>query len=200
MTFHHINRRLHLYLGMFCLPWFLMYGISSLAFNHNDLFSDGKGQPGSKWTETGSWNCSVAVPPEGDVPRQTVAELMKISGSEEKAYGGYRSGPGQVTVYIPSFTRMKQLVYYYNEGRLVRNERKKFASQFLTGMHARGGFGHDSFLDDSWAFVVDVVCISFVLWVISGVIMWWRVPKMRIWGAIAIAGGFLSFAGFMVWL
>ena len=34
MGFQLINRRVHLYLGMFLLPWVLMYAFSSLVFSH----------------------------------------------------------------------------------------------------------------------------------------------------------------------
>ena len=34
MTFAQLNRRTHLYLGLALLPWFFMYGISSLPFAH----------------------------------------------------------------------------------------------------------------------------------------------------------------------
>ena len=35
MTFSHVNRRVHLYLALALLPWFFMYGISSVPFVHN---------------------------------------------------------------------------------------------------------------------------------------------------------------------
>ena len=38
MTFPHFNRRLHLYLGLCLLPWFLMYGASSIPFAHGQFF------------------------------------------------------------------------------------------------------------------------------------------------------------------
>ena len=38
MTFSHVNRRVHLYLGLFILPWLFMYGISALPLAHASLF------------------------------------------------------------------------------------------------------------------------------------------------------------------
>ena len=38
MTYSHLNRRLHLYLGLALLPWFFMYGISSVPFAHSQYF------------------------------------------------------------------------------------------------------------------------------------------------------------------
>jgi len=37
MTFSHLNRRVHLYAGLALLPWFFMYGISSVPFAHNEF-------------------------------------------------------------------------------------------------------------------------------------------------------------------
>ena len=51
MTFSHLNRRTHLYLGLALLPWFVMYGISSVPFAHNQVFEQrdrAKGLP--QWT------------------------------------------------------------------------------------------------------------------------------------------------------
>lgn len=200
LSFQHINRRVHLYLGMFSLPWFIMYGITSLAFNHNTWFNNGNGQPGGQWEETGSWTAKVVVPSEGEIPKAVSRELLRIAGIDTDAFGGYRQGPDQMVVYLPSFREMKQLIYQPAEQTLVLRERKKFASQFLTGLHARGGYQHDSFLDDAWAFIVDLVCSAFVLWVVTGIIMWWRVPHMRGWGTAALVGGFVSFGLFMLWL
>ena len=45
---------------------------------------------------------------------------------------------------------------------------------------------------------VDVACLGIIMWVASGMIMWWRLPRLRTWGAIAVGGGILSF-GLLVW-
>src|SRR5579862_7598944 len=36
--FDKINRRAHLYSGLFFLPWFLFYGLSAAVFNHPKWF------------------------------------------------------------------------------------------------------------------------------------------------------------------
>ncbi len=200
ISFQYLNRRVHLYLGMFCLPWFIMYGISSLAFNHPSWFSNGNGQPGGQWKMVDSWPCSVEVPNDGSIPHEVAQELVRTAGLDTNTFGAYRTGEAKITVYFPSFRKMRQLIYRIDENRLVMNERKKFAQQFLTGMHARGGFHHDSLLNDSWAFIVDAVCVAFMLWVVTGIIMWLRVPEMRSMGAVFLVSGFLTFVGFMVLL
>src|SRR5215471_6247612 len=38
MTFDRINRRTHLYLGLFLLPWLVIYGVSSFIIIHQPWF------------------------------------------------------------------------------------------------------------------------------------------------------------------
>ena len=34
MTFLHFIRRTHLYMGLFLLPWMIMFGVSTIPINH----------------------------------------------------------------------------------------------------------------------------------------------------------------------
>jgi len=63
MTLHQVNRRVHLYLALFLLPWFLMYGVSSIAFSHGPYFEEldkAKGIP--LWTQRFERSYEAAVP------------------------------------------------------------------------------------------------------------------------------------------
>ena len=98
MTFSHFNRRLHLYLGLALLPWFFMYGISSVPFAHNQFFERrdaAKGLP--LWTLRAEhtvdlpcrkirWSCG----PSGRRCSQT-------AGIEGTSFGAYRQSPTRST-------------------------------------------------------------------------------------------------------
>jgi hypothetical protein len=70
--------------------------------------------------------------------------------------------------------------------------------QVATRMHFRGGYGQPPFLDKLWGLLVDVACVGIMVWVASGLIMWWRLPRLKAWGAIAVGGGLLSFL-LLIW-
>jgi hypothetical protein len=53
-------------------------------------------------------------------------------------------------------------------------------------------------LNDAWGVVVDIVCIGILLWIASGLYMWWKLPKTRAWGYAALGGGLLCFAIFLI--
>ena len=67
-------------------------------------------------------------------------------------------------------------------------------------MHARGGFQQEGFLHDAWAVVVDIICIAFLIWIASGICMWWLLPTCRTWGTVALGGGIISFVLFLLLL
>ena len=93
MTFAHINRRVHLYLGLGLLPWFFMYGVSSLPFAHNQFFEQrdrAKGLP--LWTLRSERSVDVPIPEDAKDLRRFGALLLEprdeLTDPHERA--GYR--------------------------------------------------------------------------------------------------------------
>ena len=197
MTYSHLNRRLHLYLGMALLPWFFMYGISSVPFAHNQFFEQrdaAKGLP--LWTLRAERALDMPVPEDTAGLRAFGATLLKDAGVEATSYGTYRQSPTQVNVYAYSFWKSTQLKYFIDQKKLTVEDRRFRWDHFLTGMHARGGFEQEGFLQLSWSVVVDIVCVSMIVWIASGLFMWWELPGQRRWGWVAILGGTVSFLFF----
>ncbi|MGJ5813350.1 hypothetical protein [Paludibaculum fermentans] len=196
MRFSHVNRRTHLYLAMVLLPWFLMYGVSSLAFNHGEFFEDRDKALGLPlWNQRFERTYAIHVPENGDL-RAVGARIMKDNGLTG-SFGAYRQGPDQLNVYIYTSLRSTQVKYYIREQRLVAEDRRFRPDHFLTGLHARGGFEQEGFLNKLWGVLVDVVCLGFLLWIATGLYMWWKLTPARSWGWVALAAGLCSFGVFL---
>lgn len=195
MDFNLVNRRTHLYLAMFLLLWFLMYGVSSLPINHPDWFrqTDGVGEP--QWSVTFDREYNLEVPEGADL-RSVGAQILKDAGLEGSFNAG-RPAPERIIVNRFDFWSLQRLTYFIEEGRLLAETRRFRWSQFLVRMHVRGGFRQDSILADAWAVIVDVVCVAMLIWIASGIYMWWLIRKTRLWGAVALGGGLLSFLFFL---
>ena len=73
-------------------------------------------------------------------------------------------------------SRSTQLKYFIDQKRMTVEDRRFRWDHFLTGMHARGGFEQEGLLDRSWSVIVDLVCVAIVLWIASGLYMWWGLP------------------------
>jgi len=196
MTYPHFNRRLHLYLALTLLPWFLMYAASSLAFSHDQYFQardQAKGAP--LWTTRFERSYSIDVPQSGDL-RAIGARIMRDNGLAG-SFGTYRQSPNQLNVYIYTFLHSTQAKYFITERKLVVEDRRFRFDHFLTGMHGRGGFEQEGILEKTWGVLVDLVWLGMILWIATGLYMWWHLPRVRAWGWLALAGGFASFTLFL---
>lgn len=195
-------RRAHLYLAMLCLPWVVMYGVSSAAFNHPGWLPQAPSlfdTSGPEWTQVGSWTANVDFP-DGEAPREAAGELLAIAGLDADMFAAFRVAPRRVQVEVQSFWRNQRLTYEMDEGLLVYHTAPKYPQQILTDMHARAGYERGVPSASVWAFMVDLVAIGFLGWVLSGLYMWWQLPRMRGWGALALGSGFAVFAAFLLLL
>ncbi len=194
MNFQHFNRRLHLYLAMFLMPWFLMYGISSYPFSHPKATNALLGGDTPLWSPR--FERPYDIPVEG-VPLEEVGARMVKDAGLSGTFGTYSNNPREINVYWHTFRHAVQLTYFVDQKRLRAQDRVFRWDRFLTGMHARGGFHQSDFLNDAWAVVVDVVCVGFIVWIASGLIMWWQLPSHRGWGWLAVFGGAAAFLLFL---
>jgi hypothetical protein len=192
MNFGHFVRRLHLYLGISLLPWFFMYGISSIPFAHPTWFK--KNPP--DWSVRFDRTYSIEVP-EGSELRPAGERIMRDAGLNG-AFGTSREKDGTLRVYRHDFWSSTRLSYFPEQTRLLAEDRVFRWSEFLTGMHARGGFAQPSILHDAWGIVVDIVSVGILLWIASGIYLWWQIRPHRGWGWLALGGGAASFAFFLL--
>jgi hypothetical protein len=203
MTFTHFNRRLHLYLSLTLAPWFLMYGISSFVFAHPSWFQPSESERASMWIERSRHEYTKPVP-EGRELREFGRMVLNDLGfgdlTGKASFGAYRPNPATVDVFVYTFRHSMRLRYNPGEKQIIVEDRRFRFNEFLTGMHARGGFNQDGFWQDAWAVVVDIVCFAFLIWVATGLIMWWKIPSHRRWGWIAMGCGLMVFGLFMATL
>ena len=201
MTFAQLNRRTHLYLGLALLPWFFMYGISSLPFAHTQFFDQRDAARGLPLWTLRSDRVSAVRPPDDDKGlREFGAELLREARIEGTSFGAYRQSANQINVYSYSFWKSTQLKYFIDQKRVTVEDRRFRWDHFLTGMHARGGFEQEGVLQNAWSVVVDLVCLAIVAWIASGLYMWWGLPGSRRWGLAAIAAGCVAFGVFVLTL
>ena len=186
MTFAHFVRRAHLYTGLFLLPWVIMFGVSTIPINHQSP------EP-VNWTPIGEHTFDAPVPGAEDNLRPLGRQMM-IAAGVEGGYWVYRVNPRQVQVGHPDFLAPVRMNYFTEDKRLVVERRPFSLRPFLSGMHTRGGYDMGGFWDSVWAVFVDVLCVGLILWIASGIYMWWGLPSTRRWGWLALGAGAVCFA------
>jgi hypothetical protein len=176
-------RRTHLYLGMVLLPWLSMYAVSTFLFNHGE-----RPRPASQpWTLLWERDYTIDVPPGNDALRDTAQRVLADNGLRG-AFGVQRQGQ-RLNINVLNFLSPTRLTYDLGAKKLRAETRKHTAAEVIIRLHERAGYGRGSFLNDVWAFVVDLFCVTTLIWIGTGLYLWWKVPGVRGWGLLAIGGG-----------
>jgi hypothetical protein len=109
------------------------------------------------------------------------------------------AGPPLALAQGPNYTIFRRLTFGTLYAALSTGTRGALRSQpsiwrnVARRVHGRGGFEQESLVDRSWSVVVDIVTLSMILWIASGLYMWWELPEHRRWGCLAILAGTVSF-------
>jgi len=190
-------RRIHMFTGLFLAPWMVMYALSTMVMTHHEYvnsFYDSK-SPVLVAERELDYSRSFAT----NETRDAIAQQILNDLSMEGAYSVSGGGNGKPLVIQRQHALPHQRLTFDASKSKITIEREEFRTPtVLERLHRRRGYNHPYALEDTWGFTVDVACAGIIIWVASGLIMWWRLPRLRTWGAIAVGGGILSFA-LLVW-
>jgi len=189
-------RRIHVYLAVFLLPWFFMYAIAALVFNHPSLLSRWYDDGVPDWSVRFEREYHLPVPKDADL-REVASKILEDIGLQG-SFGVRRPNESRLNIYVFTFFSAARVTYFVKQGRLIVEEKRFRWDHFLTGLHARAGFRQEAFLADAWAVLVDLTGLGTLIWAGSGVYIWWRSRRARLWGIVALAGGIITFAIFLV--
>ncbi len=199
MTISRLVRRIHMYLALFLAPWILMYALSTVAGNHRSFLRTIYGDPLVEYTKEKEIPYRASFAP--DIPPRIKAEHVLVDLDLPGRYfasGGRDSSPLTIHRLDPIIPR--RISYLHEEGKLVI-EREIFRTPtFLLRLHHRHRvtFPHPWRIESLWAFSVDLVIVSMIFWVLSGLWMWWGLEVTRRWGAVCMVVGGGLFALFLL--
>ena len=191
LSFSKFNRRTHLYAAMFFMPWFFVYGVSSLGFSHPTWFNR---EPQWNVLSERDYKFSPIVP---NADLRTIANKIQQDSGLPGDFGLYRSPENLFHLYRPGFISATEIVYDPAKERLVVRETTFRVMGLLQRIHTRGGF-EGSALNKAWGVIVDLVQIMMMIWIVSGLFMWWSLRHLRAWGWLALGAGMASFTFFIL--
>ncbi len=196
-------RRLHLSLGLLLLPWVAMYAVSTFVFNHGEHFR--RTPPGSGWHQL--WEKPLAAEPPapsaGPEALRAFAQRLLADQGITAPFGVQRQGGAaapRLVINVQNF-RHPQRLTVDPAARLLRAEQQSSTSaDILARLHRRTGYGHPGVLSVVWAVIVDVFSVAMLAWIVTGFVLWWKIPSTRRWGFAALGGGFATLAVLLVTL
>lgn len=190
-------RRTHLFLALFLTPWVLMYALSTITMHHRALFTGEhrRVDPGYELVREEAYSPSFAPGEAAQVAARKILQDLDLDGA---FFVRGNLEAGTLTVFRERPVGSYRITYEAGPGRL-RVERQRFeAAYFLEMLHRRRGYGQPFLRNDLWAFVVDAVIVSILLWVLTGLWMWWEMARTRWLGALVLGAGVALFVLFLL--
>jgi hypothetical protein len=186
-----IIRRTHLYLGMFLMPWLLVYGLSTLTLNHREWFAQylpAEPQFLPLWEKPQP----LIVPLQDGNLREVVRALLDAHSLQGPFFAQQQGR--RININVQNFIEPIKVTYDLDR-QLLRAEKKKFSLvEVLVRLHFRVGYNGGGTLATIWPMFVDLFCATMLIWIITGLILWWKVRDSRRWGWVTISAGFLAIA------
>jgi hypothetical protein len=169
-------RNTHLFLGLFCCLYLLMYAVSSVQMAHNTWFSS---RPAV--TET-----HAALAPGATDARRVARELMDRYALRGEA-GPPRVTPGRLSFNIVRPGSVYQIDYSPATGNTrIRDNHAGFMGM-LNRIHHAKGLWHDYWVLNAWGAFVAVVSAALFLIGATGIYLWFKLHQERLIGAILLA-------------
>ncbi|HEC03785.1 MAG TPA: hypothetical protein ENI81_09640 [Phycisphaerales bacterium] len=193
-----VLRWIHLYTGLFLLPWIMVYGASAFCLNHNQWFIKKLNITPPRW----ELDREVEFTPDDKFPHEpaqqagAIVKLLDLDGPH-RVLG--RPNADQMVINRICATGNYRITWRKPNSLLVVEKQKSFSLyRLIHFLHFRGGYGQPYFAHIAWAVIVDAVAVSMWLWVVSGVYLWWRRARKPLPGAVCLAAGLLSFAALVI--
>ena len=192
--FSRVVRRTHMYLGLFLVPWMLMYALSTIVMNHRAIFS----APGPPLVQKESEQIYQGTFPAGATPAAMASQILAdlhLNGtySVNAARDGRR-----ITIVRQDPVNPRRIVYTPADHKLVVEKEVFRAPAFLERFHRRRGYQPAFPLQTAWAVSVDTTIAAMLFWAASGLWLWWELKRTRLLGALLAASGCAIFALFIL--
>lgn len=202
-AFERWNRRIHFYLGLYLLFFVWLFAFTGLLLNHSS-WKFAEFWPQRQQTR---YEKPIHRPTEGpdlaqaqDILRQLglTGEIEWTSAPTDARRLDFRaSRPGQILEIKTDLEAGRATIQQIdlNAWGVIR------ILHTFTGVRATDPLNQRDWLPTTlWALSMDAVAAGLLLMVFGSYYMWWRLPKKRAWGLVALTSGWLACALFVVGL
>jgi len=185
-------RRSHMYLALFLSPWLLMYAVSTVVMNHREVFVEKYGSAAPPYEKERELTFEVAFP-VGANPAQMARQILD-SLDLDGAHTVARRGDGTLVITRNDLLTPRRITFVPATQLLTIEKIGPRTNALLERFHRRRGYATGYGFDTAWAVTVDVVIVALLVWVVSGMWMWWEMKSTRVAGAAAAVIGAALFA------
>jgi len=191
-------RWIHLYTGLFLLPWMLVYGTSAFCLNHNQWLIQKLNITPPHWETVRQLDFTPddTFPHEPAQQASAILKMLDLDGAHNIVG---KPNQNQMVINRICGTGNYRITWRAPRSQIIVEKQKSFSFyRLIHFLHFRGGYFQPYFVNVAWAVIVDGVALSMWLWVFSGVYLWWRRSRTLLLGWACLIVGFISFLGLVV--
>jgi len=184
-------RALHLYTGLFLVPWMTVYAVSAFCLNHNEWFTEGL-QLAPKFENVREVDFTPGPEFHQTPEQQAVAILQHVDLDGPHRILGTPDAE-QLVMFRWCVTGHYRVSWSAPRGSVIVD--KQLPTSFysvVNALHFRYGY-EPYFAALTWAIIVDATTTSTIIWLISGIYLWARRPRKRLLGGLCLIAGTLLF-------
>jgi hypothetical protein len=187
-------RSLHLYTGLFLVPWMMVYATSALLINHGPALREWLDiqPPKQEVIQETKFTPSDTFPEDLDQQSAAILTHLGLEGAHRVLVG--QSNEQQLKIFRMCARGNYIITWNRVEESIVVQQQQPFSyMRLINSLHFKGGYGQPYLAHILWAVIVDLVGISIAFWVVSGIYIWARRPTKRLLGGIFLVGGIVLF-------
>lgn len=195
-----LMRSIHLYTGLFLVPWMAVYATSAICLNHNQWILEHFRIAPAEWKKVRQLDFTPddSFPLLPQAQADAIVEYLDLDGPH-RIQG--KPNPDQMIIMRVSGAGHYRILWQRRHCQLVVERQDPFSPyRLLHFLHFHAGYAQPYFVDRAWGMIVDLVGTSLWFWIISGIYIWARRPRKRLAGGLCLAAGILLFAGLVILL
>jgi hypothetical protein len=185
---YNIVRKIHLYCGLIILAFLVMYFVSGYMMIHRPWFLG----PPSTTTQTVTLDSIGALPIE-----QLAVEAKKRLGLGGRTFVQTQTPDMKRFFVIRPGTTVRVDVPAGGDVVHVITQRYGVVGTLIV-LHKLRGYD-DQWLFNAYVLFCDLAGLSMIVFAISGVYLWWKRTKNRLWGILCLTGSCVYAAGMMLY-
>ncbi len=168
-------RWLHLYTGLFLVPWMLVYATSAFCLNHGTLIPELLGVPKAEFKVEREVDLPADTSFSGELADQAKSLLEHLDMDGAHFVAAPRCNEAQLVVIRRSGSGNREITWRRQEAKVIVKKQQPFSwYRLMHFLHFNGGYRQNYTANILWAIMVDAVAISIALWSVTGIYLWAR--------------------------
>ncbi|MEA2736309.1 MAG: putative PepSY TM-like [Humisphaera sp.] len=193
---YNVIRRVHLYAGLVVLVFLIMYFVSGYVMIHRPWFGGQSGKPAAETRTESLAGYSGARTPDA-LAAHVVARFQLHGRANVPPPARQPKDAVRFNVVRPGTIQQVEIPHA-GDTVTITTQRENVAGIFVQ-LHRIHGYG-GGWIWNAFVFFNDLASFACILFALTGVYLWWKTAKRKIWGVLCLGASCLYAAGMVLYL